>query len=237
MHRIARMAVGGVAAIVGLSAAIVATTPPAEALSTTQIKHAQTILNGLGCNAGPADGVVGMMSRAATVRFQSVMKISQNGTLDAPTYWRLNVSWRKRCDVRAVPPSGGGRRMVVSQSQNWLWLIDSAGHVVKQGGIIDNPSVYGPGTYYTGPKCGRPARVLNNSDGGSLILHNFVRYAPCGGGFHQIPTYRSTGTQIHPDYLLGTNYRESHGCIRVSRPMSDAIWNFAASSTKVVILR
>jgi hypothetical protein len=178
-----------------------------------------------------------MMTRAATVRFQSVMKISQNGTLDAPTYWRLNVSWRKRCDVRAVPPSGSGRRMVVSQSQNWLWLIDSAGHVVKQGGIIDNPSVYGPGTYYTGPKCGRPARVLNNSDGGSLILHNFVRYAPCGGGFHQIPTYRSTGAQIHPDYLLGTNYRESHGCIRVSRPMSDAIWNFAASSTKVVILR
>ena len=51
------------------------------------------------------------------------------------------------------------------------------------------------------------------------------------------PTYRSTGTQIHPDYLLGTNYRQSHGCIRVSRPMSGAIWNFAASRTKVVIVR
>jgi peptidoglycan hydrolase-like protein with peptidoglycan-binding domain len=237
MHRIARVAIGGVAAIAGISATIVGTTVPAEALSSTQIKHAQTVLNALGCNAGPADGKVGIMTEAATVRFQSVMKIRQTGSLDAPTYWRLNVSWRKHCDVRAVPASGSGRRMVVSQSQNWLWLIDSAGHVVKQGGIIDNPSVYGPGTYYTGSKCGRPARVRDNSDGASLILHNFVRYAACGGGFHQIPTYRSNGMQIHPDYLLGTNYRQSHGCIRVSRPMSDAIWNFAASRTKVVIVR
>jgi lipoprotein-anchoring transpeptidase ErfK/SrfK len=37
--------------------------------------------------------------------------------------------------------------------------------------------------------------------------------------------------------LLGTNYRESHGCIRVSRGMSDVIWNFAAVSTRVVIVR
>ncbi len=238
MRRIARIAATGVAAVVALSASIVGTTMPAEALSAAQIRTAQTRLNYLGCNAGPVDGSVGMMTKAATVRFQAVMKIAQTGTLDAPTYWRLGVSWRKRCDKRQVPlTSGGGRRIVLSQSQNWLWVIDSSGRVVAQGGMIDNPSVYGPGIYYTGPKCGRPARVKNNTDGASLILHNFVRFAPCGGGFHQIPTYRSTGAQIHPDYLLGTNYRESHGCIRVSRAMSDVIWNFAAVTTRVVIVR
>jgi hypothetical protein len=236
MRRRMRIAVSGVAALAALS--VVATTLPAEALSAGQIRTAQTRLNYLGCNAGPVDGKVGMMTKAATVRFQAVMKIRQTGSLDAPTYWRLGVSWRKRCDRRQVPTtSGGGRRIVVSQSQNWLWVIDSAGRVVKQGGIIDNPRVYGPGTYYTGSKCGRPARVRNNSDGGSLILHNFVRYAACGGGFHQIPTYRSSGAQIHGDYLLGTNYRESHGCIRVSRSMSDVLWSFAAVRTRVVIVR
>lgn len=238
MHRIARVAAGGLAAIVGLSGTILATTAPAEALTASQIRTAQTRLNYLGCNAGPVDGKAGLMTKAATIRFQAVMKIKQTGTLDAPTNWRLGVSWRKRCDKRAVPsPSGSGRRLVISQSQNWLWVIDSSSHVIAQGGIIDNPSVYGPGTYYTGSKCGKAARIKNNTDGGSLILHNFVRYAPCGGGFHQIPTYRSTGAQIHADYLLGTNYKQSHGCIRVSRAMSDVLWNFAASRTKLVILR
>ena len=239
MRRITRFATSTLAAVIGLSSTVVMTPQTAEALTTAQIRTAQTRLNYLGCNAGPVDGTIGMMTRAATVRFQAVMKIAQTGTLDAPTVWRLGVSWRKRCDKRAVPStSGGGRRMVVQQSQNWLWVIDSAGHVVAQGGIIDNPSVYGPGVYYTGPKCGKAARIKNNyTADGRLILHNFVRYAACGGGFHQIPIYRSTGLQIHPDYLLGTNYRESHGCIRVSRAMSDVIWNFTTVSTRVVIVR
>ena len=87
-----------------LSASIVGTTMPAEALSAAPIRTAQTRLNYLGCNAGPVDGSVGMMTKAATVRFQAVMKIAQTGTLDAPTYWRLGVSWRKRCDKRQGPP-------------------------------------------------------------------------------------------------------------------------------------
>ncbi|WP_344107927.1 L,D-transpeptidase [Kribbella alba] len=37
--------------------------------------------------------------------------------------------------------------------------------------------------------------------------------------------------------LLGTNSRASHGCIRVSKAMSDTIWAFAASSTKVIVVR
>ena len=238
MRRITRIATMALAVVVGSSATIVGTTLPAEALTTTQIKIAQTRLNYLGCNAGPVDGTAGMMTKAATVRFQAVMKIAQTGELDGPTYWRLGVSWRKRCDKRAVPStSGGGRRMVLSQSQNYLWIIDSAGHVVAQGGMIDNPTYLRTGTYYTGSKCGRPGRVkYNHTEDGRLVLYNYVRFAPCGIGFHQIPYYVSTGTQIHADYLLGTNYRQSHGCIRVSRAMSGAIWNFTTVTTRVVVV-
>ena len=82
------------------------------------------------------------------------------------------------------------------------------------------------------------ASIPDGLDGrASLYLNNFVRFAPCGIGFHQIPTYKSSGAQIHADWLLGTNYRASHGCIRVSASMSVAIWSFAAGATRVVVMR
>lgn len=234
MHIQTRLMASGVA----IAILIVGSSLPAAALTGAQVKYAQTRLNKLGCQAGPADGVAGQMTRAATVRFQSANRLSQTGTLNNTTYYRLRSAAAKRCDLRPVPAgSGSGRRIVMSQSQNWIWVVDSRGRVIRTGGIIDNPSVLRPGTYYTGSKCGRPGRVRNNSDGGRLILHNFVRFAPCGIGMHQIPTYRSNGRQIHPDWLLGTNYRESHGCVRVSRGMSDTIWSFTTVRTKVVVVR
>jgi peptidoglycan hydrolase-like protein with peptidoglycan-binding domain len=227
----------------GLSAVAVTmvaagTALPADALTVTQVKTAQTRLNGLGCIAGPVDGKAGAMTQAATVRFQSANVLSQTGSLSSTTYSRLLASTARRCDVRPVPRrSGTGRRIVLSQTQNWVWLIDARGKIVRQGGMIDNPTYLRAGNYTSGSKCGRPARVLRNTDGGRLYLNYFVRFAPCGVGFHQIPTYMSTGAQIHPDWLLGTNYRASHGCIRVSRSMAATIWTFAAGPTHVVVMR
>ncbi|WP_432944064.1 L,D-transpeptidase family protein [Kribbella sp. CA-253562] len=233
MKVLTKLAAGAATVVV----AIAGTTLPADALTIAQNKAAQTRLNKLGCYAGPVDGKIGQMTQAATIRFQAANKMTQNGSLAGTTYSRLLAASAKRCDVRAVPASGGGKRIVISQGQNYLWLIDAAGKVVRQGGIIDNPSYLKPGTYSTGSKCGRAARIKRNTDGGSLYLNNFVRFAPCGIGFHQIPTYKSNGAQIHGDWLLGTNKKASHGCIRVQKSMSDAIWNFTTSSTKVVVVR
>ncbi|MFI6680089.1 peptidoglycan-binding protein [Kribbella sp. NPDC050470] len=227
---------GVAAATVTLVAA--GTALPADAITVTQAKAAQTRLNKLGCAAGPVDGRIGSMTKAATVRFQSANRLSQNGSPTGTTYTRLMASTAKRCDVRPVPArSGSGRRIVISQSQNWVWLIDARGKVVRQGGIIDNPRYLRAGTYTSGSKCGRAARIRRNTDGGSLYLNNFVRFAPCGIGFHQIPTYKSNGRQIHADWLLGTNYKVSHGCIRVSASMSATIWSFTAKSVRVVVMR
>lgn len=226
----------GTATLVTVAVGLGATVP-ADAITVTQVKGAQARLNALGCGSGPVDGQAGAMTQAATARFQSANALGQTGLLSGTTYSRLMGSTAKRCDVRVVPPgSGTGRRIVISQTQNWLWLIDARGKVVRQGGIIDNPTYLKPGTYTSGSKCGRPARVLRNTDGGRLYLNHFVRFAPRGVGFHQIPTYRSNGAQIHPDWLLGTNYRASHGCIRVSASMSLTIWSFAAGATRVVVL-
>jgi len=56
-------------------------------------------------------------------------------------------------------------------------------------------------------------------------------------GLATVTVAKSNGRQIHPDWLLGTNYRASHGWIRVSASMSSAIWSFAAGATRVVVMR
>ena len=73
--------------------------------------------------------------------------------------------------------------------------------------------------------------------GGSLWLPYFTRFAPCGVGFHRIPLYKSNGAQIHPDWMLGTNWKESHGCIRLSRRLAAAVWDFGSVGTRVVVVR
>ncbi|HYO38766.1 MAG TPA: L,D-transpeptidase family protein [Nocardioidaceae bacterium] len=209
---------------------------PAQAASTAA--PAQRRLNTLGCAAGPADGTIGTWTRAAIVRFQAANRLEQKGSLTTATRSRLYAARPVRCDRRPVVASGKGRRIVVSQRQNYVWLVRAGGGVAAQGGMIDNPGVLRSGRYRTGSHCGRAGRVRDNRDpSGRLRLHNFVRFAPCGVGFHQVPQRRSDGTQIHSDRLLGTDYRASHGCLRVSRALSQRIWRFARPGTRVVVVR
>jgi putative peptidoglycan binding protein/L,D-transpeptidase-like protein len=220
--------------LVGLT---VLTAGPGEAASAgTSTSRAQRQLSSLGCAVGPVDGRAGLRTRAALVRFQSANHLRRSGALTTGTTRRLADDTAVRCDRRPVVRSGSGRRVVISQRQNYLWLVAATGEVLAQGGMVDNPAVLRRGTYRSGSHCGRAARIRNNSDAsGRLRLHNFVRFAPCGVGFHQIPQYRSTGAQIHRDYLLGTDYRVSHGCIRLSGTMSAKIWRFVVPGTKVVV--
>jgi hypothetical protein len=126
---------------------------------------------------------------------------------------------------------------VLSQAQNWVWLVGPKGGVVTQGGVVDLPSALAKGWHATGSYCGRAARIKRNTTtSGSVWLNNFVRFAPCGIGFHQIPTYMSNGRQIHPDWYLGTNFDVSHGCIRLSRAMSLRVWNFTVRRTRVRVV-
>ncbi|MPZ62754.1 MAG: L,D-transpeptidase family protein [Propionibacteriales bacterium] len=228
--------------VVGFATAVlvwgVGATEPAQALTDTQIKRAQRALNSLDCNAGQADGVVGPRTRSAVHRFQSANRLPQGGKLTAKTRNRLYSSKAKRCVGRAVPKrSGVGRRIVLSQRQNWLWLVGPRGGIIAQGGLIDNARELSRGRYFTGSKCGRAGRIRNNSDySGNLRLHNFVRFAPCGIGFHQIPKYWSNGKQIHRDFYLGTNMKRSAGCVRVSRATSYKIWKFTRQRTKVKVV-
>ncbi len=181
---------------------------------------------------------MGEWTRSAVIRFQSRHRLSQTGNLNRATTRKLYDDGAHRCDVRPVPPhSGTGRRIVISQRQNWVWLVASGGRVLHQSGMIDNPRELGTGWKRVGSYCGRSAKIRRNHDAsGSLILQNFTRFAACGIGFHRIPTYRS-GNQIHPDWMVGTNLRESHGCIRLPKPFSERLWDFGRIGTRVRVVR
>ena len=228
MHPLRRTAV----VLLALSATVLVGSP---GHASEGFQKAQRRLNALGCNAGPADGHGGTWTRTAVIRFQAANHLTQTGRLSDRTRTRMYGDAPVSCDKRPVPGGSSGRRIEISQRQNYVWLVRADGSVVAEGGIVDNPRHLRPGTYSSGSKCGRPAKIRNNTDAsGRLRLHDFTRFAPCGVGFHQIPQYRSTLAQIHPDHLLGTDERESHGCIRVSRRMADRVWDFASTGTKVV---
>lgn len=233
----ARRAMALVVALAGVLA-LVLTSAPASVAGTAGVERAQRRLDDLACSAGPADGELGAHTRSAVVRFQSRTGLKQSGTLTDATRKRLYAADAPRCDRRPVPASSGkGRRIVISQHQNWVWLVGPKGKVVAQGGVVDNPTVLSRGSYATGSYCGRAARIKRNTtSSGQVWLQNFVRFAPCGVGFHRIPTYQSNGEQMHPDWYLGTNLAQSHGCIRLSRWMSRQVWDFTTVRTPVRVV-
>ena len=219
------------------AAVLLGTSAPAQA-GEDRVRKAQRQLNELGCQAGPVDGELGPWTRSAVVRFQSRHGLAQTGRLARPVRQKLYSGKASRCDRRPVPSgSGKGRRIVISQAQNWVWLVGPEGGVVKQGGIIDLPSELDKGWHHTGSYCGRAARIKRNTtSSGAVWLENFVRFAPCGIGFHRIPTYQSNGAQMHPDWYLGTNFAQSHGCIRLSKAMSLRLWTFTSTGARVRVV-
>lgn len=228
------------ATLLAVTASMSALGSPATAAGPghARAERAQHALNDLHCQAGRPTGTVGRQTRSAIVRFQSRTGLPRTARLDPRTRARLYADDAPRCDRRPVPDrSGSGRRIVVSQAQNWVWLVGPKGGVVAQGGMIDNPRVLHRGTHRVGSYCGRAARIkLNRASSGGLWLDDFVRFASCGIGFHRIPRSQATGRQIHRDWLLGTDMATSHGCIRLSRALAARVWRFATVGTTVRVL-
>jgi hypothetical protein len=203
-------------------------------------REARRQLDRLGCDAG-RPSTRDPHTRAAVVRFQAANGLHQSGRLTARTRALLapdRADRAVRCDRRPVPASGRGRRVVVSQGQNYVWLVRAGGSVLGQGGMVDNTRELRPGSYAVGSLCGRRAKVRMNTDySGRLWLPYFTRFANCGVGFHRVPLSRSTGAPIHPEWLLGTDARTSSGCLRLGRRLAGQLWRFAGVGTRVVVRR
>lgn len=231
-----RRLLGSVGATAVAFLLVLTTFTPADA--ATPLQSAQYRLRQFGCQPGAIDGKSGPRTTAAIIKFQAANGLFQTGKLNDNTRAKLLKPTAVHCDKRPVPAkSGTGKRIVMSQKQNWIWLVRSDGSIAWQGGMIDNPAKVRPGVHYSGSKCGRAARIRKNkSYDYRFDLDYFVRIVACGIGFHRVPTYPGTNTQIHEDYLLGTNAMTSSGCVRVSLETSKRIWAFTVAPTKLVVL-
>jgi len=127
------------------------------------------------------------------------------------------------------PNSGTGRRIVYSNKQQRLWLVEANGvvsHTFLVSGRHGLPSVGVHQVYSKVP----------SSPSGDLTLPWTLRFAHGSSGapidIHGIPL-RPDGTPIEPDALLGTP--ESHGCVRMNQADAEFVWNWSSVGTTVVV--
>jgi hypothetical protein len=127
------------------------------------------------------------------------------------------------------PNSGTGRRIVYSNAQQRIWLVEANGllsHTFLVSGRHGLPSV---GVHHVFSK-------VASSPSGGLTLPWTLRFAWSSSGnpidIHGIPL-RSDGTPIEPDSLLGTP--QSHGCLRMNQADAKFVWDWSSFGTTVVV--
>jgi len=127
--------------------------------------------------------------------------------------------------------SGSGRRIVFSESQQRVWLVDASEEILRSylvsGSATDNLD---PGTYAV---YSRSRYAVGLDDTGTMEY--FVRFTQgdAGGaiGFHTIPV--DDGEPVQTAAQLGTPL--SHGCVRQRTVDAVALWDFAPIGTTVVV--
>jgi hypothetical protein len=130
----------------------------------------------------------------------------------------------------ALPPnSGSGRRIVYSNKQQRMWLVEANGvvsHTFLVSGRHGLPSV---GVHQVFSK-------VTSSPSGNLTLPWTLRFAISSSGnpidIHGIPL-EPNGSPIEPDSLLGTP--QSHGCIRMNQADAKFVWDWSTVGTTVVV--
>jgi hypothetical protein len=127
------------------------------------------------------------------------------------------------------PNSGTGRRIVYSNAQQRIWLVEANGlvsHTFLVSGRHGLPSV---GVHQVFSK-------VTSSPSGDLTLPWTLRFAWSSSGnpidIHGIPL-RPDGSPIEPDSLLGTP--QSHGCLRMNQADAKFVWDWASVGTTVVV--
>ena len=151
-------------------------------------------------------------------------------TPDGGGYW-IALAPRDHNGPPVPTGSGSGKRVVYSNSQQRVWLVEGDGRVANSFLVSGRRGVPAPGTYRVFSKS-----AMSSAHGGSLRLPYMTRFAhgrSLAIGFHGIPL-RGNGTPIQSDSELG-QYR-SAGCVRMNQQDVKVLWDFAPVGTSVVVL-
>ena len=131
-------------------------TPSALAASSEDIRTVQKSLNDKGYDAGPADGVLGLRTRAAIRQYQASEKLTVNGRLDVETAGKLGVG------PESIGGTFKGAGQEVGQGGQEL------GHEMQQGKPIAGGKEFGIGVGRAAQKVasGVKKAVTTDSDRG-----------------------------------------------------------------------
>jgi lipoprotein-anchoring transpeptidase ErfK/SrfK len=125
--------------------------------------------------------------------------------------------------------SGDGRRIVYSNGQQRIWLVEEDGTLTDTHLVSGRRNFPRPGTY----------AVFSRSPvtrSGSVTMQYMVRWYQSprlAVGFHSIPVTRR-GRPIQSESQLGT-FR-SHGCVRQRLDDAKVVWDWAPIGTPVVVV-
>jgi lipoprotein-anchoring transpeptidase ErfK/SrfK len=210
-------------------------------LSSSVVVTAVAMLGGIGVlpSVASSDGATAAHDKPATTSGDAELASAELAASEEPAPTEAATSAAPATVVPAVPTevdalpadSGEGRRIVFSQSEQRVWLVEDDGTVARtylvSGSVYDNLDA---GTYAV---YSRSEQAWGIDDSGSMRY--FVRFTQGdnGGaiGFHDIPV--SNGERVQTKAQLGT--AQSHGCIRQAHKDAVALWNFAPIGTEVVV--
>ena len=146
-------------------------------------------------------------------------------------YW-LATTLGEEAFGPAIPAnSGSGRRIVFSNTDQRVWLIDHDGSVVTTYLVSGKRDTPAPGHYNVFSKS---RHAFAGHDG--ITMEYMVRFTygrRLAIGFHSIPTY-GNGQPMQTEEQLGT-YR-SAGCVRQRLDQAKFLYEWADVGTKVVVL-
>jgi hypothetical protein len=174
----------------------------------------------------------GMTEEASTTVF---LVIRDGSVAISPfeEFGNVAVGLETRDDTAPVPPdSGNGRRIVYSNSQQRVWLIEDGGTVADTYLVSGREGVPDPGVYEVFSK----SEVAYAGHDG-ITMRYMVRFTRAESGlaigFHTIPN-RASGEPLQTEEQLGEFH--SAGCVRQSLGHAAALYDWASEGTKVVVL-
>lgn len=195
---------------------------PLAAIGTSDGAEAARVQNRLielGFWVSAADGDYGLTTRQAVMAFQKYMGFNDpSGQVDEQTATALT-----NMDLRPVARANSGTLVEIDKSKQVLFFVIDG----KTEWVLNVST--GNGEAYVEDDQNTPGEVINGVALTPSGLHNVNRERPEGwweGDLGQIyrPKYFVGGVAVHGSNSI-PNYPASHGCVRVSVPAMDWIWD------------
>jgi peptidoglycan hydrolase-like protein with peptidoglycan-binding domain len=195
--------------------------PPLAAVGSgdgSETARIQLRLLELGFWVSGADGDYGLTTRQAVMAFEKYMGFEADGKVDDRTAAALTTM-----NLRPIARANSGTLVEIDKSKQLLYFVIDG----KTEWILNTST--GNGQAYEEPDQNTPGETIKGVSLTPSGLHKVNRERPEGwweGDLGEIyrPKYFVGGVAVHGSNNI-PNYPASHGCVRVSVPAMDWIWD------------